>query len=378
MPPLSPRLRYGFFSQEVFCRAAAVYRWVNGHNPSRQGVRGFLQIYPIPMEWDRYPAQKAELEEKIGPNSQLAASVVEYNQEMVEREKHIGPGSAYAAAVEEYKQQYAVWKSRCSAAAEQLQVAKEDLLRLEEALIQKFWNEGWVFKVGGYRFTPTYDSGELFFSCDSSFFSSGFEVEKPEKPPFGSPAFLQDLREKAAGKALRLHLAGVARDRDGNKASIRLGEGGRGRELVEIPVIGVPEEGAVQVTAVRLGFANGRLALRNATGEEVSSDFVLMGLDFIGGWRGWVKYELPEEAVVLATGECAQGAAGWAGGWSEHLALLPVGVELKYTTGGGGGHIGGPHWVTVLDPDAVRYENETQHNERLAREAAEKGAIEWL
>lgn len=91
-----------------------------------------------------------------------------------------------------------------------------------------------------------------------------------------------------------------------------------------------------------------------------------------------MEYDLPDGAVILATGEKAQGAAGYAGGWKEHLALIPVGSEVKYTTCGGGGHQGGTRWLRVLNSREVVHENETQRRERLARVAVEEGTVEWL
>jgi hypothetical protein len=158
--------------------------------------------------------------------------------------------------------------------------------------------------------------------------------------------------------------------------AVQLGDVGRGRALALVPVLGVSPEGETDLAFAKVGKdGDGRVAIQAQ--NEGDEERVLVLLNASGGWRGSVKYTLPEGTTVLCTGTIAQGDAGRAGGWDELLIIAPKGAEIEYSTSGGGGHIGGRHWLRVLT-NTVVHEDEVRHKARLAREAAEMGAVQWL
>lgn len=159
---------------------------------------------------------------------------------------------------------------------------------------------------------------------------------------------------------------------------IAVGDEGRGRREERVSVVGAEVAGKLlyaEVETVAVQEMRRFVPVVMAAEESIDERYALMLLNTAGGHRGSVSYDLPKGAVVLATGHVAQGLAGAMGGWDEMLVLVPTSTEIRYYTSGGGGHIGGAHWLLV-GCDSVRHEDESHRLQRLALEkvAAKKAA----
>ena len=98
---------------------------------------------------------------------------------------------------------------------------------------------------------------------------------------------------------------------DARKAEIRVGETGRGRKLVSVP-IPAGSEGA-----------DGRL-LSVPAGNQPSGAALIVFRDHSGYRGGWSLTDR-QGVIVLAEGACAQGDAGRMGGGPEYLAVVADG-----------------------------------------------------
>ena len=99
---------------------------------------------------------------------------------------------------------------------------------------------------------------------------------------------------------------------DAKDAAIRVGETGRGRKLVSVPVPAGSEG------------ADGRLLLSVPAKNEPSGAVLVLFRDHSGFRGGWSLTDR-QGVIVLAEGECAQGDAGRMGGGPEYLAVLADG-----------------------------------------------------
>lgn len=93
--------------------------------------------------------------------------------------------------------------------------------------------------------------------------------------------------------------------------AIHVGETGRGRKLVSVPV----PQGA-EVVAGRL---------LSVPAKNQPAGVVLVAFRDHSGFRGGWALADRQGVIVLAEGECAQGAAGRMGGGPEYLALVTEG-----------------------------------------------------
>ncbi len=161
---------------------------------------------------------------------------------------------------------------------------------------------------------------------------------------------------------------------------LSLGESGRGRTLVLVPV-GLPEsrENPFSLSLDLSGLPDVRVVVTDA-GVRIepasgggSQDKILVALVGDPGYsRGrYYTWELPEGARILAHGSGAYGDAGRLGGWSEMLVVLPIPCELrspaKYRHG---------RRVIVIREDAVQILTEEAYNASLAQKSAPEEVIE--
>ena len=103
-------------------------------------------------------------------------------------------------------------------------------------------------------------------------------------------------------------------------AAIRVGETGRGRKLVSVPV---PQGAEV---------ADGRLLAVPAKNQPAGA--VLVAFRDHSGFRGGWSLSDRQGVIVLAEGECAQGDAGRMGGGPEYLAVVADGGSATVNRSG--------------------------------------------
>lgn len=153
---------------------------------------------------------------------------------------------------------------------------------------------------------------------------------------------------------------------------LALGQSGRGRELVIVPIAEGVQPGAPE-TWCRSGWealASASVEVTEAgpriVPERQESDWRLLILKGDPGYsRGaFYSYALPEGSRVLARGHGAYGIAGRCGGWEEILAVVPptgrVWLPRKF----------GGEWL-IWGPDGVRIVSDAE----AAAEAVAAAAV---
>jgi hypothetical protein len=108
---------------------------------------------------------------------------------------------------------------------------------------------------------------------------------------------------------------------------IPVGEAGRGRKLVRVPL---PEGAKVSWSSTPEPSVTewwGTLVTAPGPGT------VILFRDH-SGYRGTWTLSIPPSAVIIADGWCAQGIAGRMGGGPEYVIRAPEGAEFKITRSG--------------------------------------------
>lgn len=145
---------------------------------------------------------------------------------------------------------------------------------------------------------------------------------------------------------------------------VRLGESGRGRELVVIPITGTGSE--VRAKKTDKGF----VLVRGDRGDEGRC---LVAVQTAGEYDRYRSYRLfdAKDVEVVTTGFTAQGSAGGIGRYPHHLLLATEGAEFrlnsKYQE----------HWYRFVGGQWL-LESPEQRNARLALAAVAAGEGGWL
>lgn len=149
------------------------------------------------------------------------------------------------------------------------------------------------------------------------------------------------------------------------KDEVRLGESGRGRELVVIPITGTGSE----VRAMKTD--RGLVLVRGDWGD--GDDRSLVAVQTAGAYDRYRSYALigAKGVEIVATGYTAEGSAGGIGRYPHHLLLATEGAEFrlnsKYEE----------HWYRFVG-GAWLVESPDQRNSRLALAAVAAGEGGWL
>lgn len=148
---------------------------------------------------------------------------------------------------------------------------------------------------------------------------------------------------------------------------IVLGESGRGREKVIIPLVGEGEYG-------RIARSDGGVVIARCQQLDDADGKAIAIINTYGGYSQYRQYDILDETgdiQIVTSGYFADGAAGRAGGGWHHLAIIGAGAEMRLRTKYDAywHRWTGMNWVTETVPE---------RSARLALAALERGEVQWL
>lgn len=159
---------------------------------------------------------------------------------------------------------------------------------------------------------------------------------------------------------------------EGNAFFIDIGDEGRGRTLVKIPINGAT--GAEErITNVKVGKIGSMIVLESIAPEGDDDSRMLARINTVGGYDRYREYTIYDEkrVEILAKGFIAFGDAGRVNGGPDLLALLGEGssfrLKSKYEE----------YYYRVKGGELI-VETTSMHYARLAIESVAKGEVEWL
>jgi hypothetical protein len=143
---------------------------------------------------------------------------------------------------------------------------------------------------------------------------------------------------------------GVIVDSGATGPVVALGEAGRGRSLVEVPIVEstLTTEGAVTSAAVA-DLGEGIIGLTQSEKSETGAVLVRVSTagPYTRGTRGEVKIH-KGDPTILVSGYGAHGGAGRIGGWQDSLVVLKEG-DVLYVRQEGGYKSAGPWALFIQD-----------------------------